>query len=350
MRKIVHCDFDCFYAAIEIRDNPELKGLPIAIGGRSDRRGVISTCSYEARAYGVRSAMASATALKKCPDLILVPGNMSKYKEASKQAHEIFNRYSTIIEPLSLDEAFLDVSDSELFQGSATLIAKAMRNEIHEKIGVTASAGIAPNKFLAKVASDWNKPNGQFTVRPEDVNDFVAQLPIEKIFGVGKVTERKLKKAGIKTCGDLRPYSKLELNKRFGSLGDRLYELCRGQDNRPVNTKRSRKSISVENTFANDISSYQEGLDKLQSLENELDKRLEKIHEHYHCIGLFVKVKFSDFSQTTVEKTCEHYDSELAKRLLQTAFDRKDLGVRLIGLGLKLKPKLNSSDQLDLNI
>lgn len=345
MRKIIHCDFDCFYAAIEIRDEPKLKGLPIAIGGNTDRRGVIATCSYEARAYGIHSAMASAQALKLCPDLILVYPNMKKYKEASHQAHQIFRRYSEIIEPLSLDEAFLDVSNSNLFQGSATLMAQALRKDIENEIGVTASAGIAPNKFLAKIASDWNKPNGQFTINPEDIDAFVKNLPIGKIFGVGKVTERRMKKQGIVTCGDLRQFNKLELAKKFGSFGDRLYNLSRGIDDRKVNTQRIRKSISVENTYSADVLTYQDSLEKFRHLEEELHQRCEKINDHYHCVGIFVKIKFSDFSQTTVEHIAKNYQSDMALALLKTAFQRKKLGVRLIGVGLRLKPNKSSNDQ-----
>lgn len=351
MRKIIHCDFDCFYAAIEIRDDPSLKGLPIAIGGHVDKRGVIATCSYEARAYGIHSAMASASALKKCPELIFIRPNMKKYKEASLLAHDIFKRYSSLIEPLSLDEAFLDVSENTQYKSSATLLAEALRNDIETEIGVTASAGIAPNKFLAKIASDWNKPNGQFTISPEDIDDFVHQLPIGKIFGIGKVTERKMRKRGVKTCGDLRAFNKLELVQNFGGFGERLYELCRGIDNRKVNPDRIRKSISVENTFVKDLANIDEGLEKLKSLEKELKKRCLKINDTYFCTGIYVKVKFSDFSQTTVEKTAEQYNSQLAQALLKAAFKRSNLGVRLIGLGLKLKPiQATSESQLNLNL
>jgi len=363
MRKIIHCDFDCFYAAIEIRDKPKLKNLPIAIGGRSNKRGVIATCNYEARAYGVHSAMASSQAIKLCPDIILIRPNMSKYKEASQQAHRIFQHYSTKIEPLSLDEAFLDVSNSEHHQGSATRIAAAIRKNIEEEIGVTASAGIAPNKFLAKIASDWNKPNGQFTIHPNDVDAFVKQLPVENIFGVGKVTKRKLKKHGIVLCDDLRRYSKLALITQFGSFGDRLYELCRGIDERPVKSHRIRKSISVENTYSKDINDIDEALKALAPLEKKLMQRYSAIQHEYHCFSLIVKVKFSDFTQTTIErsiessneryieKNSEAYQTLMAPSLLKEAFGRKDLGMRLLGLGFKLKPaRQKNIDQFTLDI
>lgn len=353
MRKIIHCDFDCFYAAIETRDNPELKGKPLAVGGSPEGRGVIATCNYEARAYGIHSAMASAQALKKCPHLILIHPDMAKYKEVSQQSHEIFKRYSSTIEPLSLDEAFLDVSNSEHYQGSASLIAQALRKDIEKELGITASAGIAPNKFLAKVASDWNKPNGQFTIEPSQIDAFMKTLPINKIFGVGKVTHRKLLKQGVKNCGDLQSFSKQELVKRYGKFGHQLYELCRGIDERPVNTSRLRKSISVENTYVPDIATYEDSLKKFDKLELELFRRFEKIESKYQCTGIYVKVKFSDFSQNTVELATSTYQSETAKALLKTAFQKKTLGVRLIGVGMKLKPtqsdNLNQLDLLEIN-
>ncbi len=349
MRKIIHCDFDCFYAAIETRDNPELQGKPVAVGGTPEGRGVIATCNYEARAYGIHSAMASAQALKLCPQLILIHPNMAKYREVSQQAHIIFKRYSSIIEPLSLDEAFMDVSNSEHFKGSASLIAQAIRKDIEQELGITASAGIASNKFLAKVASDWNKPNGQFTIEPSQVDDFMLILPVNKIFGVGKVTHRKLMKQGARTCGDLQAFSEQELVKHYGKFGRRLYNLCRGIDERPVHTKRQRKSISVEHTYVPDIPSYEDSLTKFEKLEKELLRRFEKIQSQYQCTGIYVKVKFSDFSQNTVELAATKYQSETAKALLKTAFQKRPLGVRLIGIGMKLKSSQNQNlNQLDL--
>ena len=196
-RKIIHVDMDCFYAAVEMRDDPSLKGIPLAVGGSSDRRGVISTCNYEARAFGVHSAMATATAIRLCPKLKVIPGRMSHYQAVSKQIREIFSRYTQIIEPLSLDEAYLDVSDCELFQGSATRIAEDIRRAIKQELGLTASAGVAPNKFLAKVCSDENKPDGQCVIAPDEVDAFVVRLPLRKIPGVGKVTQARLANAGL---------------------------------------------------------------------------------------------------------------------------------------------------------
>ena len=215
-KKIVHCDCDCFYASIEIRDNPELAGKPVAVGGSPEKRGVVATCNYEARKFGIHSAMASATARKRCPQLIIIKPDMEKYRAASQQIHQVFQTYTRLIEPLSLDEAYLDVSDCEQFAGSATRIAQAIRNEVKEKIGITISAGIAPNKFLAKIASDWNKPDGQYVVKPEEVEKFVAQLPVKKLHGVGKVTAARMHRLGIETCSDIRKLDNEALTKHFG--------------------------------------------------------------------------------------------------------------------------------------
>ncbi|MGB1271405.1 MAG: DNA polymerase IV, partial [Endozoicomonas sp.] len=229
-RKIIHIDFDAFFASIEIRDNPRLSGRPVAVGGASDRRGVIATCNYEARRFGVHSAMASAQALRLCPELKIIPPRFSVYKEASEKAHAIFRKYTDFIEPLSLDEAYLDVSSTSLCQGSATLMADEIRQEIRDQLQVTVSAGVAPNKFLAKIASDWNKPDGLFVITPDQVDHFIFELPVRKIHGVGKVTAGKLHKKGIETCGQLRQYSLPELSRWFGSFGERLWELSRGMD------------------------------------------------------------------------------------------------------------------------
>src|SRR5690606_32725826 len=210
-RKIIHIDCDCFYAAIEMRDDPRLAGRPLAVGGAADRRGVIATCNYEARAWGVRSAMPTGQALKLCPDLLVVKPRMDAYKAASREIHAIFRDYTELIEPLSLDEAYLDVSDSP----SATRIAQEIRRRVSQQLHITVSAGVAPNKFLAKIASDWRKPNGLFVITPEQVEEFVAALPVSKLHGVGKVTADKLGRLGIVTCLDLREWSKLALAREF---------------------------------------------------------------------------------------------------------------------------------------
>ncbi|MGB9110880.1 MAG: DNA polymerase IV, partial [Telluria sp.] len=199
-RKIIHCDCDCFYASVEMRDDPSLRGRPLAVGGRPDQRGVVATCNYEARRFGIHSAMATAQAMKLCPELLLIPPNMEKYRIASTQIMEIYRDYTELVEPLSLDEAYLDVTASPHCKGSATLIAQEIRRRIFETVGITASAGVAPSKFVAKIASDWNKPDGLFLVRPEEVDDFVAALPVKKLHGVGKVTAAKMNGLGVQTC------------------------------------------------------------------------------------------------------------------------------------------------------
>ena len=216
MRKIIHCDCDSFYASVEMRDDASLRQLPIAVGGSASRRGVIATCNYEARKYGLHSAMPMAQALRLCPDLVVVPTNMEKYRVESKRVQSIFYDYTDLVEPLSLDEAFLAVSECKRHRGSATRIAEEIRNRVREEVGITISAGIAPNKFLAKIASDWKKPDGQFTVTPQDIDAFMVELPVAKIFGVGSVTAKKMSAMNIHTCGDLQQVDASELAKRFG--------------------------------------------------------------------------------------------------------------------------------------
>lgn len=339
-RKIIHADCDCFYASIEMRDNPELRGKPVAVGGSPEKRGVVATCNYEAREFGVHSAMASATARKRCPQLIIIRPDMEKYRLASQQIHEIFKRYTDIIEPLSLDEAYLDVSDCSAFRGSATRIAEAIRREVRETVGITISAGIAPNKFLAKIASDWNKPDGQFAVLPQDVEKFVSALPVKKLHGVGKVTAKKMHRLGIATCGDLRTLSEKDLQKHFGSFGERLQHLSQGIDNRSVKTERIRKSVSVENTYAKDLADLDSCLGELPSLEEQLHRRLEKVKSDYRIQKQFVKIKFHDFMQTTVEMISNTIDQENFNKLCCDGFARGNKPVRLLGLGVKVAPVL----------
>lgn len=335
LRKIIHCDADCFFAAIEMRDDPSLRGRPMAVGGSADRRGVISTCNYEAREFGVHSAMASATALRLCPDLIIVPGNMDKYRQASMAIREIFFDYTELVEPLSLDEAYLDVSDTELCQGSATLIAEEIRQRVFDKLAITVSAGVAPNKFLAKIASDWNKPNGLCVITPSRVEDFVLQLPVNKIHGVGKVTTEKLRRMGIETCADLRRFSVFELCDRFGSFGQRLYDLCRGKDERPVKPSRRRKSLSVEHTYASDLPGVDECLEKLPELFIKLKSRLNRLDSDYRVVKAFVKVKFDDFTTTTLERMGTGAKVADYRELMEQAILRGSRPVRLLGIGVR---------------
>ncbi len=365
LKKIIHVDMDAFYAAIEVRDNPKLKGLPVAVGGAPERRGVIATASYEARKYGVKSAVSSARAKLLCPSLIILPPDMKKYKDVSLKIREIFARFTDLLEPLSLDEAYLDVTGSIFFKGSATLIASEIRNLIFKETGLTASAGIAHNKFLAKVASDWNKPNGQFVLTPDTAAGFVKKLAVVKIPGVGKVTNEKMQKLGIKTCGDMQKRTTEELSGHFGKFGKTLFYLCRGIDNREVVTSRERKSLSVERTFAEDLENIDECIEKVPKLHNEFVQRLERYRdkEEKEIKSIAVKLKFSDFTSTTVERVNDELNTEnlpglfmeLFIELIREGFERKKMPVRLLGLGVKFAEKTGddkypaeSSNQLAL--
>lgn len=349
-RKIIHCDADCFYAAIEMRDNPSYRNRPMAVGGRADGRGVLSTCNYEARRFGVHSAMPSAHALRLCPDLLIVPHNMEKYKAASASMAEIFRDYTDLVEPLSLDEAYLDVSNSVHHSGSATRIAEEIRQRVQSSLNITVSAGVSNSKFLAKVASDWRKPDGLFVIPPHQVGQFVAQLPVTKIHGVGKVTAAKLAGLGIDTCADLQRFGLAALVQHFGVFGQRLYELSQGEDHRQVKPHRVRKSLSVEHTYSKDLDSEGACLDKLPSLVQELKRRMARISNQYSVAKAFVKVKFSDFTTTTLERAGTTHQMECYRLLMQEALERKASSVRLLGVGVRfhgVAPQ-GSFEQLDL--
>lgn len=336
-RKIIHVDMDCFYAAIEMRDDHLLRGAPVAVGGSPDKRGVIATCNYEARSYGVHSAMASAHAKHLCPNLIIVPPNFDKYRHDSKVIRSIFAEFTDLIEPLSLDEAFLDVSECKQYKGSATYIAQAIRHKIYQELKLTASAGIAPNKFLAKVASDWEKPNGQFVITPDDVDAFMLELPVKKIPGVGKKTSEKLHNIGVYNCAELQELELLELTRKFGSFGRNLYYLARGIDQRPVITHYPRKSLSVENTYDHDLYTLDECLQQLPDLLETLKHRLARSKVDAPVSKMFVKVKFSDFSATTVERTSFGINDDLFYELMEEGFHRRDKSVRLLGIGVRFQ-------------
>jgi DNA polymerase-4 len=333
-KKIIHVDMDCFFAAIEIRDNPALRNKPVAVGGTPKQRGVLATCNYEARKYGLHSAMPSSKALKLCPKLILLPGNMQKYQSASKILYRILKPYTPLIEMLSLDEAFLDVTNSPYCKGSATLIATAIKKRVKKELNLIASVGVAPNKFLAKVASDWNKPDGLFVITPNQVDAFVKQLPVTKIFGVGKVTAQKLHEMQITTCADLQKISLQQLTEQFGKIGSRFYNLCRGIDDRDVEPESIRKSLSVEETFPKDISTLNECLLVLPALIQKLKKRLADLSD-VAITKQFIKIKFFDFKQTTAEITTDQLDDTIFIDLLTNGFKRYSKSVRLLGVGVK---------------
>ncbi|QID18364.1 DNA polymerase IV [Nitrogeniibacter mangrovi] len=334
-RKIIHCDCDCFYAAIEMRDDPSLVGKPLAVGGRAETRGVVATCNYEARAFGVRSAMPTSRALRLCPELILVPPDFERYRAASQRILAIYRDYTALVEPLSLDEAYLDVTGVDRCRGSATLMAEEIRARIHAEVGITASAGIAPNKFLAKIASDWRKPNGQFVVRPEEVDAFVEVLPVGKLFGVGKVTTARLEQLGVHTCGDLRAWSLADLIARFGKFGRSLHRLCRGIDERPVAPDRPRKSLSVETTYATDLPDLAACEAALAPLMEDFNRRFARLDPAPPVHKAFVKIRFDDFTRTTAECLADAPDEARWLELLRTGHARKGRPVRLLGVGVR---------------
>lgn len=341
VRKIIHVDMDCFYAAVEMRDNPSYRNRPLAVGGHEKQRGVISTCNYEARKFGVRSAMATSKALQLCPRLLVVPGRMDVYKLVSQQIRAIFARYTDLIEPLSLDEAYLDVTNCTQFKGSATLIAEAIRNDIWQELNLTASAGVAPVKFLAKVASDMNKPNGQYVIPPERVQQEVDKLPLEKIPGVGKVSLEKLHQAGYFVCADIKNSDYRELLRQFGRLGASLWNKSHGEDNREVVVERERKSVGVERTFSQNISTYDECWQVIEEkLFPELEKRLEKASPEKAIIKQGIKLKFADFRLTTIEHIHPQLELEYFKQLLRDILKRQNgREIRLLGLNVMLKPE-----------
>ncbi|MBC7413796.1 MAG: DNA polymerase IV [Herminiimonas sp.] len=346
-RKIIHCDCDCFYAAVETRDDPSLRGKPVAVGGRADQRGVVATCNYEARHFGVRSAMATAQAVQRCPDLIVLPPTMEKYRVASRQILAIYRDYTDLVEPLSLDEAYLDVSDARHCHGSATLMAREIRARIAADVGITASAGIAPNKFVAKIASDWNKPDGQHVVLPEQVDAFVAALQVKKLFGVGAVTAAKLNRLGASTCADLRSWSLLELQQHFGKFGTRLFELVRGIDLREVCSDRERKSISVEETYNQDLPDLAACAAPMRTLVEQLVLRVQRNDAARFICKLTVKIRFADFRQTSVECLGTGIELQTFRHLLETGFARGMQPVRLLGAGVRLEEE-ESEQQLGL--
>ncbi|MBW4935742.1 DNA polymerase IV [Marinobacter sp. F4206] len=338
-RKIIHLDCDCFYAAVEMRDDPSLRDVPLAVGGDGGR-GVVTTCNYRARAFGVRSAMPGSEARRLCPGLVTVPTDMARYRAASQQVMAILREMTDLVEPLSLDEAFLDVSEITDHKGSATLMARYLRERIRREVGITVSAGVAPNKFLAKIASDWEKPDGLFVIRPEDVDHFVRGLSVEKLFGVGQVTAAKLHALGVETCGDLQAVGPEVLVDRFGKQGYRLHEMAHGRDERPVVVSRVAKSISVERTFSQDLPDRSACETVMAALVADLNLRLTRKARRKPIHKLFIKIRYSDFSTHTLERVREHVkepDFEDYLPLFKELAGEKDRPVRLLGLGVRFR-------------
>lgn len=341
MRKILHADCDCFYAAVEMRDNPSLRDIPLAIGGSVAQRGVIATCNYPARAYGVHSAMPTAHALRLCPELTLLPADFPRYRAVSERIQAIFHELTPLVEPLSLDEAFLDVSAVTRCKGSATWMARWLKEQAYQRTGITLSVGVAPSKFLAKIASDWDKPDGLQVITPDTVDAFITALPVAKLHGVGPATASKLAAMGIVSCADLRQWPMAALLERFGKFGRRLFELARGIDERPVRVERERKSVSAENTFHRDLPGLDACHAELPSLIERLNQRLER-HGNPPIKGAFVKVRFNDFTLTTLEGAGHQAGPDRFHALLDEAWPRGSRPVRLLGVGVRLLGADNS--------
>lgn len=336
---------DCFYAQVEMRDRPELKNVPLAIGGLPGTRSVLCTSNYIARTYGVKSAMPTDYAMRLCPKLTVLVPNFKKYKKASDLIHQVFLKYSSKVESVSLDEAYLDVSDAV----NATEIGRKIKDDIFKTTGLIASVGVAPNKFLAKIASDWKKPNGFFVIRPHEVENFVRDLPVKLIPGVGKIAHQHLESLGIKTCKDLRQCPPEVLALSFGKFSLDLYHFSRGEDNREVIVEWERKSLSVESTFITDMSEKEEMKLSIEELLLEMKERLERhiqSEPHKKIKKIFVKVKFNDFKQSTAEESLipfeyqEGHFNQVANvdhyfRLLSLALSRRSGPVRLLGVGVR---------------
>lgn len=349
VRKIIHMDMDAYFASVEQRDFPELKGKPVAVGG-SSKRGVIAAASYEARKFGVRSAMPSQIAIKKCPHLIFHPPRFDVYKSVSAEIMSIFYEYTDLVEPLSIDEAFLDVTCNKKNHKSATIIAHEIKNIIYNRTQLTASAGISTNKFLAKIASDQNKPNGLFVIKPDEVLPFIEKLSIKDFFGVGIKTAERMNQLGIYSGKDLQKWSLNGLIKHFGKAGNFFYSIAKGLDDRPVVPNRIRKSVGMENTFINDLTSEADRIKELNIIIEGLWERILRTGKFGRTITL--KVKFNNFKQQTHGKTTlqnidsKHLLSSLAKQLI-TEIDFKQ-PVRLMGLNISNLENMESQKPLQL--
>ena len=335
---IIHLDMDAFFASVELRERPELAGLPVVVGGSATGRGVVSAASYEARKFGVFSAMPVVKALRLCPDLICLPGNIDLYVSVSRQINEIFYRYTPEIEPLSLDEAFLDVSASEKLFGTAEEIALKIKADIKNECQLIVSAGVAPNKFVAKIASDIDKPNGFVVVQPGEVQDFLDPLPIKRIWGVGKKTEQKLHQAGIQTVYDVRCKQPEWLMQQFGKLGDHIYRLAHGLDKRKVISDAKAKSISSETTFESDIRNKEVLLAVLSQLSEQVAVRLRERGVKGSTVS--IKIRFHDFrtitrSKTLVESTSHtHNIWQIVKQLFLNVWEANEASIRLVGVSV----------------
>ena len=344
--KIIHIDMDAFYTSVEQLDNPNLKGKPIVVGGSSDR-GVIAAASYQARCYGIRSAMSSVLAKKKCSQLIFIKPRFDRYKEISNKIRDIFFEYTDLVEPLSLDEAFLDVTVNKKNILLASQIATNIRSKIKKEIGLTASAGISINKFTAKVATEINKPNGQKTIHPDRLEAFLNKLAIDKFFGIGKVTAKKMNELGIYNGFDLRAKSLNFLEEKFGKMGKSFYKIIRGQQHNPVNPNRVRKSVGAERTFNKDIRSEGFMIEKLKIIATEVEERLSKIGSRGKTIT--IKIKYYDFNLETRSRTISNLvqkKSEFFPIISELIYQKEILKpVRL--LGISISSLVNDNDKIE---
>jgi DNA polymerase-4 len=351
-RKIIHIDMDAFFASVEQRDQPELQGKPVIVGGQPNSRGVVAACSYEARQFGIHSAMPCSRAVKLCPQAIFVPPRFDAYKAVSKIIHEIFWQYATEVEPLSLDEAYLDVSHSTEFEGSATRIAEAIKKDIKAETQLIASAGVSYNKFLAKVASDIDKPDGLHVIRPAQGEPFIAALPIGDFYGVGPATETKMNRLGIKTGLDLRTKNRFELAKHFGKSADYFYQIARGIDNRPVRSTRVRKSLGKETTFKDDIYDKAVLLEQLTTLAEKVFEQLET--QQFAAKTVTLKIKYANFKTVTRSYSdtkgfiqLSHMHDLLSDLLSRTKAGQQ--GVRLVGISVSGLKKSSTTELEETN-
>lgn len=352
-RKIIHIDMDAFYASIEQRDNPEYRGKPLVVGG-SEKRGVVAAASYEARKFGVRSAMPSVTAKRQCPDLIFVRPDFEKYKSVSKQIMAVFKDYTDLVEPLSLDEAYLDVTENKMGMSSATLIAKEIKARIKKELNLTASAGVSINKFLAKVASDVDKPDGLYVIPPDKTEKFIDKLEIDKVPGIGRVTTAKMKKMNIHLCSDLKKFTRVKLVTLFGKPGGYYFDIVHGNYDSEVKPDRTRKSVGAENTFRDDLTTDEEMLGEIERIVKSVVRRLDRINRKGKTVTL--KIKYHDFEIKTRSKTVGHFISSkediltVARDLYYTP-EHPDKPVRLLGVSvsnLNIDPEEKRSSQLTL--
>jgi DNA polymerase-4 len=348
VRKIIHIDMDAFYASIEQRNNPDLRGKPVIVSGPPNSRSVVSTCSYEARKFGIHSAMPASQAYRLCPHGIFVPPHFSEYKEASEEIHAIFKQFTDKLEPLSLDEAYLDVTENKENYRSSTLIAREIKNRINNKTRLTASAGISYNKFLAKIASDWKKPNGITIITPKQAISFLEELPIRKFYGIGKKTEETMEKLGIKTGFDLKKFERWELLDMFGKSGSYYYDVVRGIDHREVQSHRIRKSIGKEETFGNDIFKREDIIDSLNIISQNLYDSLVKYKEKGKTVTL--KIKYHDFEQVTRSISLEQpvFEKEEIMKWAVKLLEKTEAGNRPIRLaGITISHLLGNNNGID---